>query len=79
MGKSGVLILSEFAGAATQLRKASILVNPYDTEGMAEAIYRSYNMSIDERRWRMRRLRNAVAMRDVFWWVDSFLQAATTE
>ena len=74
----GVLILSEFAGAATQLYRDSLLVNPYDIEGVAEAIHRAYDMSIDERRWRMRKLRNSVARRDVFWWVDSFLRAATT-
>ena len=76
VNKSGVLVLSEFAGAATQLRRDSLLVNPYDIEGVAEAIYQAYDMSIDERRRRMHRLRQSVARRDVFWWVDSFLQAA---
>jgi trehalose 6-phosphate synthase/phosphatase len=74
--KSGVLILSEFAGAATQLDRGSLQINPYDIEGVAEAIHRAYNMSIDERRRRMQRLRQSVARRDVFWWVNSFLQAA---
>ena len=77
--KIGVLILSEFTGAATQLYRDSLLVNPYDIEGVAEAIHHAYDMSIDERRWRMRRLRNSVARRDVFWWVDSFLRAVTTK
>ena len=76
VNKSGVLVLSEFAGAATQLRRDCLLVNPYDIEGVAEAIYQAYAMSIDERRRRMYRLRQSVARRDVFWWVDSFLQAA---
>jgi trehalose 6-phosphate synthase/phosphatase len=74
--KSGVLILSEFAGAAIQLRGDSLLINPYDIEGVADAIYQAYGMNIDERRWRMQRLRKSVARRDVFWWVNSFLQAA---
>jgi trehalose 6-phosphate synthase/phosphatase len=74
--RSGVLVLSKFAGAATQLGRDSLLVNPYDIEGVAEAIYHAYNMDVDERRRRMHRLRRAVARRDVFWWVDSFLQAA---
>jgi trehalose 6-phosphate synthase/phosphatase len=74
--KSGVLVLSEFAGAAAQLRMSSLLVNPYDIEGVAEAIYQAYDMSMEERRWRMHRLRKSVARRDVFWWADSFLQAA---
>lgn len=73
---SGVLILSEFAGAATQLRGSSLLVNPYDIEGAANAIHRAYNMSTDERRSRMRRLRKSIAKRDIFWWLDFFLRAA---
>jgi len=74
--KSGVLVLSEFAGAAAQLRRDSLLVNPYDIQGVAEAIHQAYGMGIDERRRRMHGLRKSVARRDVFWWVDSFLQAA---
>lgn len=74
--KHGVLILSEFAGAATQLRRNSLLVNPYDIEGVAYAIHRAYDMSAGERQMRMQRLRQSIAKRDIFWWVDSFLQAA---
>jgi trehalose 6-phosphate synthase/phosphatase len=77
--KSGILILSEFAGAAMQLRGDALLVNPYDIEGVAEAIYQAYGMDKDERRWRMQRLRKSVARRDVFWWVRSFLHAALPE
>jgi trehalose 6-phosphate synthase len=73
---SGVLILSEFAGAAAQLRRNSLLVNPYDIEGVANAIHRAYNMSANERRLRMRRLRKSVREHDIFWWVDSFIRAA---
>jgi len=74
--KDGVLILSEFAGAVSQLHRNSLIVNPYDVEGVADAIVRAYNMSPDERRLRMRRLRQSIAKRDVFWWVNSFLRAA---
>ena len=74
--RNGVLILSEFAGAATQLRRNSLLVNPYDIEGVANAIHRAYNMSANERRIRMRRLRKSIRKHDIFWWVDSFLRAA---
>ena len=77
--KRGVLILSEFAGAATQLRRNALLVNPYDIVGMANAIHRAYTMSDDERQLRMRRLRKIIARRDIFWWVNSFLQIATDE
>ena len=71
-----VLILSEFAGAAAQLQRGALLVNPYDVEGVADAIYRAYTMSDDERRNRMRRLRRGVRECDIFWWVDTYLQAA---
>jgi trehalose 6-phosphate synthase len=75
---NGVLILSEFAGAATQLRTGALVVNPYDIEGVANAIYQAYSMSPSERQSRMRRLRQSIAKRDIFWWVNFFLWAATT-
>jgi trehalose 6-phosphate synthase len=71
-----VLILSEFAGAAAQLQRGALLVNPHDVEGVADAIYHAYTMSDDERRNRMRRLRRGVRECDIFWWVDTYLQAA---
>jgi trehalose 6-phosphate synthase/phosphatase len=73
----GVLILSEFAGAASQLRGKSLLVNPYDIEGVADAIYHACTMTRDECRIRMKRCRSSIASRDIFWWVDSFLRAAS--
>jgi alpha,alpha-trehalose-phosphate synthase [UDP-forming] len=75
--RDGALILSEFAGAAAELKNGALLVNPYDTEGVAEAIYRAYSMSRDERHWRMTALRNQIRRNDVFAWVDSVLTAAT--
>ena len=74
--KSGVLILSDFAGAASQLHKYSLLVNPYDIEGVANAIYQAYKMGPDEKQRRMRKLRQSVAKRDIFWWVDFFFRTA---
>jgi trehalose 6-phosphate synthase len=74
-----VLILSEFAGAAVQLQKGALLVNPYDIEGVAEAIYRAVNMNQAERRSRMRKLRRSIREQDIFWWVDSFLQASIAQ
>ncbi|MDH3319020.1 MAG: trehalose-6-phosphate synthase [Betaproteobacteria bacterium] len=73
-----VLILSEFAGAASQLYRGALLVNPYDIEGVADAIRRAYGMHAEERHARMRRMRNSIREHDVFWWVDSFLRAAIT-
>jgi len=70
------LILSEFAGAAAQLGKGALLVNPCDIEGVADAIHRAFHMDAGERRARMRRMRRSIRENDVFWWVDSFLRAA---
>jgi trehalose 6-phosphate synthase len=74
--ESGVLILSEFAGAAAQFHRWAIMVNPYDVEGISDAIHRAFYMEQSERSERMRRLRSAVRRRDIFWWVNSFLKAA---
>ena len=74
---NGVLILSEFAGAASQLRRGALLVNPYDQEGVADAIYQAYRMEPAERKERMGRLRRSVQQHDVFRWVSSFLQIGT--
>ena len=75
----GVLIMSEFAGAAGQFCRDALLVNPYDVAGMAEAVYRAWSMSADERRTRMRNLKEHVAKYDVFWWVESFLAAGLAD
>jgi trehalose 6-phosphate synthase/phosphatase len=72
----GVLILSEFAGAAAQLHKGSLLVNPYDLDGVADAIHRAFGMDELEREARMRRMRQLIKRRDIFAWVNSFLSAA---
>jgi len=71
-----VLILSQFAGASAQLGRAALVVNPYDVEQTADAIFNAYRMSAGERRYRMRRLRKNIRSQDVFWWVDSFMRAA---
>ncbi len=76
LNEDGVLILSEFAGAAPQLERGALMVNPYDTDGMAEAILRAYEMPADERKRRMRIMRQNIAEEDIYWWVDSFLEAA---
>jgi trehalose 6-phosphate synthase/phosphatase len=70
------LILSEFAGAAAQLQNGALLVNPYDIEGVADAIWQAYTMKKEERERRMGRMRRSIRTYDIFWWVDSFLQAA---
>lgn len=71
-----VLILSEFAGAAAQLQRGALLVNPYDIEGVADAVWHAFCMVPRARRARMRRLRRMIREQDIFWWADSFLRGA---
>ncbi len=68
----GVLVLSEFAGAARELNLGALLVNPYDTEGVASALYRAFRMSGREQRIRMHRMRLWLKRHDVFRWCQSF-------
>lgn len=76
--ENGVLILSEFAGAAAQLQSGAIIVNPFDEDGVADAIYKAFTMDQEERRARMRRMRRSVQRQDIYRWVDSFLKAGTS-
>lgn len=68
----GVLLLSEFTGAAGELRDA-LPVNPYDIEGTAEAIHRALTMPDRERRARMAALRKYVMANDVHRWSERFI------
>ncbi|NIP43510.1 MAG: trehalose-6-phosphate synthase [candidate division Zixibacteria bacterium] len=72
---NGVLILSEFAGASEQLSKGAIMVNPYNREETADAIYQAYNMDLAERARRMNILRSEVKRNDIFRWVEWFLSS----
>lgn len=69
----GVLVLSEFAGAAAELNGA-VTVNPYDIEGVADSIHRALFMTIEERRARMRGLRRRVLEHDVHAWARTFIE-----
>jgi trehalose 6-phosphate synthase len=71
----GVLILSEFAGAAVTLRRGALLVNPYNVEHVADQIYEAYQMTRSDQRRRMSQLRREIRRNDVFRWVESFLEA----
>src|SRR5467141_1748077 len=73
--EDGVLILSQFAGAAEQLKPGAVLVNPYDVEEMADTILKAFRMNESERSTRMKRMRHGVREENVFWWVDSFLRS----
>ena len=76
---TGVLVLSEFAGAAAQLRCGALLVNPNDVTGVTTAIHDALFMSSKERKRRMKQLRRSVREYDVRRWTDSFLDAAGIE
>ena len=69
----GVLVLSEFAGAAAELDGA-VVVNPYDVDAVAEASNGPVNAS-DERRARMKNLRQRVGEYDIHPWAADFLAA----
>jgi trehalose-6-phosphate synthase len=71
---NGVLVLSEFAGAALEFRQ-SLLVNPYDVDGVAETLWRALNTPEAEERARMRALRRHVQRYDVFRWARTCLEA----
>lgn len=71
---TGVLVLSEFAGAKEQLAGGALAVNPYDTSETARAIRRAIDMPTNQRKRRMEALKRVVEETDVFWWADSFLE-----
>lgn len=72
---NGVLILSEFAGAAAQLARGALIVNPFDLERTADSIYTAFRMSPEERRRRMKILRSEVRRNDVKRWVNWFFSS----
>ena len=69
----GVLILSRFAGAAQQL-DAALIVNPYDSDAVVEALQRAMNMPLEERCERWRQLFDNVTKEDVSCWRDDFVE-----
>ncbi|KRB78052.1 trehalose-phosphate synthase [Nocardioides sp. Root190] len=68
----GALVLSEFAGAADELRQAW-LVNPYDMNGMKAALLDAYRAEPKELTKRMKAMRKQIAQHDVKAWADSFM------
>ncbi|WP_407320576.1 trehalose-6-phosphate synthase [Isoptericola halotolerans] len=73
----GVLVLSEFTGAADELAPGPLLVNPHDIDGMKDTIVAAAHMDPKEKRRRMRRLRRKVMGDDVAKWSKSFLGVLT--
>src|SRR5579875_1574995 len=77
-GGDGVLVLSEFAGAAEELGEA-LLVNPWDAQAIRRQIDLAVSMTAAERHRRMTALAAKVAAHDVRWWKTSFLAALAGE
>lgn len=70
--EDGVLILSQFTGASRELPDA-LIVNPYDIEETASAIYQALTMDRAERRKRMQELRTIVKERNVYRWAANII------
>jgi trehalose 6-phosphate synthase len=70
----GVLVLSCFAGAARELGEA-VIVNPFDIEGMAEAILQGLNMPLGERKERWTAMMKVIERNDITAWRESFVRA----
>ena len=70
----GVLVLSQFAGAAKQL-DAALLVNPHDIEAMAAAIVRSVSMPLEERRERWTAMMKVLEASSLAHWFETYVAA----
>jgi trehalose 6-phosphate synthase len=69
----GVLVLSEFAGAAEELRRGALMVNPHDSEAMASRLRAALTMPESEQISRMGALRAHLKVHDVYRWARSFI------
>ncbi|MDE2312070.1 MAG: trehalose-6-phosphate synthase [Patescibacteria group bacterium] len=76
--EAGVLVLSQFTGAARDLKEA-LVVNPYSAEETAEAIYRSLTMPESEQHRRMKKMRDTVKNYNIYRWAAEFLKALTSQ
>ena len=70
--ESGVLILSQFTGASRELTDA-LIVNPYDIEEMADAIRTALEMARTEQKARMRRMREILKNRNIYYWAGDLI------
>ena len=70
----GVLVLSDLAGAAQELR-AAIQVNPYDAHGVGAALQRALEMPLSERRDRHAELLAVLRRNDIATWANRFIDA----
>lgn len=77
--EKGVLILSEFAGAAAQLYQKAILINPHHILELSEAIHKALTISENEASRRMKKMRRDLKKNNIFLWVETFLNAAISQ
>jgi trehalose-6-phosphate synthase len=70
--EDGVLILSRFTGASHEFA-SSLLINPYDIEGTAEAIHQALTMLPDEKKERMRKMRQIVREYNIYRWAAEMI------
>ena len=73
--EQGVLVLSEFTGAARQLTDA-VIVNPFDVDQLATALHSILTMPLEEQRRRMRKLQAEVADNNIYRWAGMLLSEA---
>ncbi|MDX6544958.1 MAG: trehalose 6-phosphate synthase, partial [Gaiellales bacterium] len=71
--RDGVLILSENAGAFEELKDWAVIVNPFDIQQQADAIYQALTMHATEREQRIEGLRSQVREHDISRWIDAQL------
>jgi trehalose 6-phosphate synthase len=70
----GVLVLSRFAGAAAEMKEA-LLVNPYDLDGVADALAQAHAMPASERKERWNALHKRLRRHDITLWRHKFIEA----
>ena len=70
--EGGVLVLSRFTGAARELADA-ILINPYDREESADALFAALTMPAEERRRRMAKMREVIRINNIFRWAGKVI------
>jgi trehalose 6-phosphate synthase len=71
--EDGVLILSEFAGAAQYMDQA-LQVNPYHVDALADTIYQALEMDDTEKKQRLKEIKKDLRKYDINWWRDYFLE-----
>lgn len=74
----GVLVLSRFAGAGSELGEGALLVNPYDEESIVQGIAQAVSMPLEARRDRHAAMAAALRANTIFHWCDNFLACLGT-